>query len=84
MAEYYDGGKLLSLMDLHGNKPEIYVSTSNRSAGKTTYFNRLAVRRWLRKHEKFALLYRYNYELPDAAEQFFKDIQIFIFKLLHY
>lgn len=75
MAEYYDGGKLLSLMDLHGNKPEVYVSTSNRSAGKTTFFNRWAFRRWLRKREKFALLYRYNYELPDAADQFFKDIQ---------
>lgn len=27
---YYDGTKLLSLTDISGNKPEIYISTSNR------------------------------------------------------
>ena len=40
MPQYYDGTKLLSMQDMNGNKPEIYISTSNRSAGKTTYFNR--------------------------------------------
>lgn len=40
---YYDGTKLLSLKDINGNLPEIYICTSNRSAGKTTYFNRLCV-----------------------------------------
>lgn len=73
--EYYDGTKLLSLLDLYGNKPEVYVCTSNRSAGKTTYFRRLVIRRFLRKHEKFCLLYRYSYELDDVADEFFKDIQ---------
>lgn len=71
---YYDGTKLLSLMDINGNKPEIYICTSNRSAGKTTYFGRYVVNRFLRHGEKFCLIYRFNYELDDIADKFFKDI----------
>lgn len=72
--KFYDGTKLLSMSDLNGKKPEIYMCTSNRSAGKTTYFNRLAVNQFKKKGEKFALLYRFNYELDDCADKFFKDI----------
>lgn len=74
MPNYYDGTKLLSLLDLDGKKPEIYICTSNRSAGKTTYFNRLCVNGFLRRGEKFMLLYRFDYELDSCAEKFFKDI----------
>ena len=79
MPKYYDGTKLLSMKDINGNKPEIYISTSNRSAGKTTYFNRFFVNRFLDKDEKFALLYRFNYELDDCADKFFKDISTLFF-----
>lgn len=79
MKKYYDGTKLLSLMDISGNKPEIYICTSNRTAGKTTYFNRLVVNRFINKSEKFCLLYRFNYELDDIESKFFKDIQILFF-----
>lgn len=72
---FYDGTKLLSLLDLEGNKPEIYMCTTNRTGGKTTYFNRLLVNRWKNKKEKFCLIYRFNYELDDIADKFFKDIQ---------
>lgn len=74
MGNYYDGTKLLSLADANGNRPEIYMCTTNRTGGKTTYFGRLVVNRFLDKREKFGLLYRYNYELDDCAEKFFKDI----------
>lgn len=74
MGNYYDGTKLLSLTDINGNRPEIYMCTTNRTGGKTTYFERLVVNRFLDKREKFGLLYRYNYELDDCAEKFFKDI----------
>ena len=74
MGNYYDGTKLLSLTDINGNRPEIYMCTTNRTGGKTTYFGRLVVNRFLDKLEKFGLLYRYNYELDDCAEKFFKDI----------
>lgn len=77
---YYDGTKLLSLMDINGNKPEIYMCTTNRSGGKTTYFNRLLVNSWIKKKEKFCLIYRYNYELDDISNKFFKDINTLFFQ----
>lgn len=79
MGTYYDGTKLLSLSDINGNKPSLFICTSNRSAGKTTYFNRLAVNRFLDKGEKFCLFYRFNYEIKDTANKFFKDINTLFF-----
>lgn len=80
MGKYYDGTKLLSMLDLNGNKPEIYLCTTNRTGGKTTYFARLCVNRFFDKKEKFCLVYRYNYELDDCAEKFYKDISGLFFK----
>ena len=74
MTKYYDGTKLLSMLDINGNKPEIYMCTTNRTGGKTTYFGRLCINRFLDKGEKFCLLYRYNYELDDIVEKFYKDL----------
>lgn len=74
MSDFYDGTKLLSLQDINGKKPEIYMCTANRSGGKTTYFSRLCVNRFLKFGEKFCLIYRFNYELDDCADNFFKDI----------
>lgn len=74
MTTYYDGTKLLSLKDANGKKPEIYICTTNRTGGKTTYFSRLLVNRFKDSGEKFALLYRFKYELDNCAEKFFKDI----------
>ena len=72
--EYYDGTKLLSLSDINGDKPELYLCTTNRTGGKTTYFGRYCVNRFIKKGEKFGLIYRYNYELDDCADKFFKDL----------
>lgn len=80
MGEYYDGTKLLSMKDLNGDTPEIFLCTSNRSAGKTTYFERMLVNRFIRTGKKFCLIYRYKYELDDCAEKFFKDIGNLFFK----
>lgn len=77
---FYDGTKLLSLLDADGNKPEIYLCTSNRSAGKTTYFGRKLVRNFKAKGDKFGLIYRFNYELDSIADKFFKDIGSLFFK----
>ena len=71
---YYNGTKLLSLNDINGNKPEIYICTSNRNAGKTTFFNRYFVKRFINYGEQFIILYRYKYELDDCAVKFFNDI----------
>lgn len=77
---YYDGTKLLSMSDLDGLKPEIFLCTTNRTAGKTTFFSRLCVKKFLVKGEKFAILYRFNYELDECAEKFYKDISQLFFK----
>ena len=74
MGKYYDGTKLLSMLDINGNKPEIYMCTTNRTGGKTTYFGRLCINRFLNKGEKFGLIYRYNYELDDVDDKFYKDL----------
>lgn len=79
MPEYYDGTKLLSLMDINGRKPEIYLCTTNRTGGKTTFFARLLVNRFRDSGDKFALVYRYNYELDDVADKFYKDISSLFF-----
>lgn len=75
MGTYYDGTRLLSLKDINGDDPEIYMCTTNRTGGKTTYFSRWLVNRWLKNKELFGLLYRYNYELDNVANKFFSDIQ---------
>lgn len=80
MAAYYDGTKLLSLKDIDGNDPEIIICTANRTAGKTTYFGRLSVRRFLKYQEQFCLLYRYSYELDNCEHKFFDDIGSLFFQ----
>ena len=79
MCAYYDGTKLLSLTDLDGKQPEILMVTTNRTGGKTTYFGRLCVNKFKKGQGKFALLYRYNYELDDCADKFFKDLSTLFF-----
>ena len=80
MGTYYDGTKLLSMLDINGNKPEIYLCTTNRTGGKTTYFARLLVNSFLKKKEKFCLVYRFNYEIDDVADKFYKDIATLFFQ----
>lgn len=74
-ASFYDGTKLLSLNDANGKKPEIFICSTNRSAGKTTYFNRLVTRRFFKTGEKFMLVFRFGYEVDGVAEKFFSDIR---------
>lgn len=73
--QYYNGTRLLQSKDLNKNKPEIYICTSNRSAGKTTFFAKYLVDHFLKYGHKFCLIYRFAYELADVAGKFFKDIQ---------
>lgn len=77
---YYDGTKLLSMLDINGKKPEIYMCTTNRTGGKTTFFSRMLVNKFNKNKEKFMLVYRFNYELDDVSNKFFKDIGSLFFK----
>lgn len=76
---FYDGTKLLSMRDLDGNEPELYICTTNRNGGKTTYFNRLLVNRFLKNGRKFGAIYRYKYELDNCANTFFNTVQELFF-----
>ncbi len=77
--KFYDGVKLMSMKDLDNKPPEIYLCTTNRSGGKTTYFNRMLVNRFKKNKTKFMLLYRYNYELDSVSDKFFKEIKNLFF-----
>ena len=79
MTKYYDGQKLLSMKDINGEKPEIFICTANRTAGKTTWFNSKLVRDFKKRGDKFALVYRFQGDLDACSEAFFKDIGCIFF-----
>ena len=79
MADYYEGGRILSVNDANGNKPEVLMSCGNRTAGKTTYWNKYVTNIYKKHIGKFMLLYRFDYELDDVDEKFFKDIHNIFF-----
>ena len=69
MGAYYDGTKLLSMLHINGRKPEIYMCTTNRTGGKTTYFGRLCVNRFLKENINVASLkysvFPYHYPVQE-------------------
>lgn len=80
---FYDGNKLLSIQDINGEKPEILICTSNRSAGKTVFWSRYLMQRFLKYEEKFILMYRFTWELDTVAEQFFDGIRELFYNDYH-
>lgn len=72
---YYNVDTLLNKLDINNKKPEVFIITGNRSAGKTTDVTHKAIDRFILKGKKVAWLYRYNYELDDVANKIFKDVQ---------
>ena len=78
-SKYYDGTKLLSMKDIKGNTPEVFLVTSNRTAGKTTFFTRMLINRFKKKGEKFGVLVRYGADLKTCDERIFKDVQSLFF-----
>ena len=80
MAEYYEGGRALSTKDANGNDPEIIMSCGNRTAGKTTFWGKWLINKYKRHEGKFMLLYRFDYELDDIEDKFFKDLHNLFFE----
>lgn len=75
MGKYYDGNRLLTMKDIDGETPEIFLVAGNRTAGKTYWFKKRLVSRFIKKKEKFAILVRFSYEMDGIEETFFKDLQ---------
>lgn len=67
--EYYDGTEFLKSKDLYGLKPEIFISQSLRSFGKTTFYHNKCVDDWEKDGHQFALLYRNINEVKGASQR---------------
>lgn len=73
--KFYNGKKLLNMKDLNGERPEIFMVSSNRSAGKTTFFAKMLMDAYIGNGDKFCLVYRFKNELDGIHEKFFNDIK---------
>ena len=71
--QYYDGTKILNMKDLEGLTPSIYLISSNRSAGKTSYFLKLSLEEFINQKRKVILMYRNQYEL-NGAYKIYDDV----------
>lgn len=72
--DFYNGGRLLSMKDANGKKPEIYAVAGNRTAGKTYFVKRYCVRRFMKYGEKFVIFVRYIDDVPNTAAAFWADV----------
>lgn len=77
---FYSGEKILNLLDINKEKPEIYMITDLRSTGKTTYFLRMLTNRFIKRGEKFVYLVRFKNELAGLADSLYKDVGSLFFK----
>lgn len=75
-TKYYDGTKLLNKRDLEGVKPEIFICTGNRAAGKSYFFKRMLVDNFVKdNNKKFMVLFRKRDEMGGALSAFMEDIR---------
>lgn len=75
---YYHIERLLTMKDINGKTPDIYMVDGNRTAGKSYSIKTRQVRDFLNpknNHENmFIYLYRYKDEMSNCAETYFGDI----------
>lgn len=75
-AQYYDGLKLLNKNDLDNLKPEIFICTGNRAAGKSYFFKRFLVQNFIKDNDcKFMVIFRKADEMSNSIGAFFEDIK---------
>lgn len=75
-VQYYDGTKLLNKCDLDNMKPEIFICTGNRAAGKSYFFKRFFVENFIRNNDnKFMVIFRKADEMSNSISAFFEDIK---------
>lgn len=72
---YYDGTKLRNMKDQNGNRPEIYITCGNKTAGKTYDWKCELLRDFIENGNKFMLIYRKMYEISGCENAFYEDIQ---------
>lgn len=74
MGTFYTANKILRLRDLNGLDPELFFICGNRTAGKTFFFKRWFVRRWMKYKERFVVFVRFIDDIAGSAEGFWADI----------
>ena len=74
MTRFYNPKKLLNTLDRNNCNPEIFISISNRGAGKTYGFGKVLMEDYVLKGKKIALLCRWQRELGSVADGIFKAL----------
>ena len=73
--KFYSGTKILSMKDINGKEPSIYVVEGNRVGGKTTFYYRWRIKKYLNNGLKTMWLYRFQKDIDQCADKIFKDIK---------
>ena len=69
MNKFYDGSELLSR-----SKYNIFFSLGGRNIGKSTFYQRLAIRGFLKKQKKFGIIVKFKDDLTSFAPNYFSDV----------
>lgn len=72
--KYYDGEETLKLKDKEGKKPQLYLITSTRGTGKTTYFGHKVLKDYIETGAQWIQLVRYKNELVNFNEHYYDDV----------
>lgn len=72
---YYNGYPLLKEKDCNKNTPEIFISTGNRTGGKTFFYKSFMILYALTFHTQIMLVVRKKTQLKSSLLSFYEDIQ---------
>lgn len=75
--QFYDGSKLLGMKDLNKKKPEIFISQTVRTFGKTTYYILKMFEDFIKTGDPFGILVRYKYEVSGGVSSTLSKIDEF-------
>ena len=75
--KYYSCEYLLTLKDINGKRPEIYLVDGNRTAGKSVSFKKKVVDTFFKAKSEinqFLYIFRHKTDMQNVSEMFFGDI----------
>lgn len=76
---FYSPQRILDTKDIDGNTPELFLVTSNKSAGKTTAFAKKLIDDFINKKHQFIVYYRFANEIYDGGIKFYNDVSRLFF-----
>lgn len=75
IPKYWSGDRLLSMLDINGKKPEIYIADGVCTAGKTYYFKTHLIENWRKYKKQFFIIKRRKKDLYNVTDAFFEDLR---------